>query len=56
MNDEEFNKLKERIESATVKFFKDGRPHWWQKKKIEKHNEMKAIQLYAMIYELFGIN
>jgi hypothetical protein len=52
--DEAWSKAIERLESATVEFFKEGRPHWWQKKKIQKHNEMKAIQIYKVINDVFG--
>ena len=53
MEDEEFKKTLEKLEEITVRFFKEGRPHWWQREKIRKHNEMKAIQLYQILYDTY---
>ena len=52
--DQAWHDATERIKKATEEFFKEGRPHWWQLKKIQKHNEMKALQVYKLANEIFG--
>jgi hypothetical protein len=53
MNDKELNVIGLKLQDAVEKFFKEGRPHFWQLKKIQKHNEMKSIILYQLLNDMY---
>jgi phage gpG-like protein len=53
MDDRELNVIGLTLQNAVEKFFKEGRPHWWQLKKIQKHNEIKAIMLHQLLNDMY---